>query len=640
MPTKFQLESQPEWHWVATEQTRGALRFTDIAGDEYHAVPEVYRIAFIGRGSAVAYYMTALAPRETVNDPAARTQAAALFRTMAVFGKVDPWTRDVRGEGYINHEEHLIGHWGTEVPRYTTDYMRRQAFADQNARALHRAQQLGATLINENVFAVYKRGEIYQIQTEDGTCYYAAFVVAAMGLGPHRGLGAGRGAPKIPDDVRGLEISRMQRALAPSVIDLDRFMRDYPETGGIDTDINRRLVAPEPLTIVVHGANAGIDAVQRAWQLGHRVEWLCPNEPAFLKGNRLPIARDVDGVTRRMLLRDSEVFVRPDRDGRIRVAWTDDQAREALADLYVVAVGQDPYARGAVGDVLFRTGNLQEARLSMIWDFDQVFGLPFQTLLGYQVPGHRKGFGLQIIGASCEVLTRTLNNTFPVNQLIADFLRQLTPLDEPPTKERCDRQVAASPSLTNKYANEDGRQRYYEEKLANWQRARETRATFERLAAAYLNGLDGSRNVLLDLLSHQFDPTKVPRTLATILDGFREEVFLVGQLATPQWPATTAGASAILPSQLSGVRAVIAALTSFIPEYILRGDANFSTDDRTMLAVYIAQNFQGLTPLQADARVEATMSLRRSDAYPLGFHDDETRRAIQERWDRESKSQL
>lgn len=643
MPKKFKLQSlsSGNFRWVEDDDPFGTRQFKDIAGDEYYAAFKLYRIAFIGHGSAVAYYLTALAPRgERRQDDESDT--LELHRCMAILGRVDPWSAEVRGDGYINHEQHLVGHWGRRVDAYSAEYLRRDAFVRQNAAAFRRAEQLGATMVNDEVYAVNKLGDVYQICTRGGEFYWASFVVVAMGLGPHRGLQAGPGAPNVPDNPSRTVMLQMQRELAPVVIDLDTFMRDYPEPVDVARDTTRRSRTPPPrqLTIIVHGANAGIDAVQRAWQLGHRVEWLCPAAPIFLRGNRLPIERGVDDVTRRMLVRNSEVVVRPD-SGRVRADWTDGGgARNATVDLYVIAVGQEPYAEGAVGDVLFRRGNMREALLSMIWDFDQVFGLPFQTILGYQMPGRRKGFGLQIIGGSTEILTRELRKTFDARRLIDDFKAQLTPLEIEPTREHCDRQIARSESLTRKWGTEQGREEYYQQKLTNWRRANVQRAHFVQLAEAYIGAMAGDRGPIMELLTHQVDPTRVPAQLSTILDRFRDDAFLVGQVATPEWPGTTGGASALLPSQLSAVRAVVAALTAFIPEYIAGGDSNFTTDDRNMLAVHIARSFQGFTEIEADARVSATMSLRRSDRDPLGFHDDELRRTIQERWWRESRRGL
>lgn len=339
------------------------------------------------------------------------------------------------------------------------------------------------------------------------------------------------------------------------------------------------------------------------------------------------------------MLANNDVCVKPIGNEQVQLTWNpkDSNVKQitATVDLFVIVVGQDPDAKGAVGDVLFQEGNIKISELRMMWDFDQVFGLPFQTILGYQVPGHRRGFGLQIIGAACEVLTRKLNPTFNEDRLIKDFREQLTPLGEEPTQETSNEQLEAWPSLKKKWVNNS--KAFHAERLKNWKRAVAQRERFEKLAEAYINGVKTDRGVIFPLLVHQVDPTSVPKQLSKILEEFKNDAFLVGQLASDRWPSTSAAASAILPSQLSAVRAVVAALNAFIPEYISQGDANFTTDDRNMLAVYIASNFQGFTPSEANARVSATMSLRRSDTSPLGFHNDKLRKTIQNRWWNESK---
>lgn len=136
-PKKFQLNklSGTDFSWEKTEAPQGKLQFKDVAQDEYYTDKQIYRIAFVGCGSAIAYYLTALAPRTTSED---ESDSIALHKSMVIFGKVDPWSKEVRGEGYINHEEHLVGHWGTEVAKYSADYLRRSAFVQQNAAAFTR----------------------------------------------------------------------------------------------------------------------------------------------------------------------------------------------------------------------------------------------------------------------------------------------------------------------------------------------------------------------------------------------------------------------------------------------------------------------------------------------------------------------
>jgi hypothetical protein len=648
MPKIYNLETIPGngFYWNESDTKSGSLQFTDCAGDQYYSHTPNYRIALIGHGSTIAYYLTALAVSAGRGD----SNAIDLFKHMLLFGKTDPWEISVRGTGYLNQEAHVISHWSNEVTRYSDDYMRRAEFVAQNAAAFKRAVELGATLAPDDVYSVDKHGDLYMIWAK-GTAYYAAFVVVALGLGPHRGLGAGIGAPQLERDKTPLEIARCQEQLKAAVIDLDAFMRLYPETK--QTASSTTAPREKPVVqqkILVHGANAGIDAAQRAWHLGHEVVWLCPDNPIFLPNNRLPIdvertGTPVDDIHRHMLVRGKDVVVKPADAGKVQASWTErtgsnpELEATATVDVYVVSVGQDPFAKGAVGDVLFKAGNIKPEELSIVWDFDQVFGLPFQTALGYQVAGHRKGFGLQIIGASCETLAREFakeGKVFETKNLHGDFVKQLAPVGVQPSQEKTRAEFERLSSKSK--AQHVSVEAYHEHRVEDWKRATVQAERFKALASDYLNGLENKgrppRSALLNLLIHQIDSDAIPSDLTTILKKFEDDVALVGQLATKDRPATTATSSTVLPSQLGAVRAVVAALNAFIPEYIRGGDANFNTDDRNMLAVYLAQHFD-FEPSDLQARVSATMSLRRSKENPVGFHDDELHRIIQERWKRE-----
>jgi hypothetical protein len=111
-------------------------------------------------------------------------------------------------------------------------------------------------------------------------------------------------------------------------------------------------------------------------------------------------------------------------------------------------------------------------------------------------------------------------------------------------------------------------------------------------------------------------------------------------LSTPDRPAATAISSVLGSAQLGAVRATMAAMHAMIPDYMLGNDsqANFSTDDRTMLAVYIAQNFPFIDPTRANSLVEEIIGARRTSlqkkaiftggsvaSTDLGFSDEQTR---------------
>ncbi len=103
-----------EYRWrVVTERPDGEPSWKDAVGNEFWAGETMARIAFIGYGSAVAYYLTAL---EQVSVSGKQTRADVYGR-MTVFGAVDPWDRTVRGEGYTQPREPPGQPLGEDGPR-------------------------------------------------------------------------------------------------------------------------------------------------------------------------------------------------------------------------------------------------------------------------------------------------------------------------------------------------------------------------------------------------------------------------------------------------------------------------------------------------------------------------------------------
>jgi hypothetical protein len=276
-------------------------------------------------------------------------------------------------------------------------------------------------------------------------------------------------------------------------------------------------------------------------------------------------------------------------------------AKEAEVALYVIALGQNASAPGAIADILTQ-GGLRAGDLEPIYDTNQVFGLPYQTVLGLQTRGTRWSRGLQIIGAAATSLAATWTRDLRHN-----YREQYSiPGDEQ------DPGLVAEPRK---------------------RRALELRQRHFRKAEQYLREMK-----LVDLLDHQIDPTKLPeRFMAEHGDS-------TPHLSTAENPAATAISSVVGAAQLGAIRAVTAAMHAMIPDYMLGGDsqANFTTDDRTMLAVYIAQNFPDIDPTRANDLVEQIIRARRTElnrparftggtvrASDLGFTDQQSRELVQ-----------
>ncbi len=261
-----------------------------------------------------------------------------------------------------------------------------------------------------------------------------------------------------------------------------------------------------------------------------------------------------------------------------------------------------------------------------MYDWNQHFGMPFETVLGFQTKGTRlgmgMGLGLIVIGGVTESLSKDAK--FPVAH---NYAEQLGAPEPKPTLERCQAQLDAWPSMKKKYTTA---QNLLKEQLPLWEQAQRQRDSLLKLAAEYLDSM-----TLMQLLSHQVDPSSVPEKLEEMLARFdykQLDWFQKWQVAKAKQPAASAVASVLLPSHVGAVRAVVGALTTMIPDDITGGDSNFNTDDRTMLAVHLAQSFPNLSASDMDEYVAAIVKLRRGEYSPLGFYTDGARKLIQEGW--------
>ncbi|HEY2030650.1 MAG TPA: hypothetical protein VGH20_15730 [Myxococcales bacterium] len=333
-----------------------------------------YKLAIIGRGSAAAYYVNALGEGYTHNHT-------------LLIGEPDPWVSSAhprsRGDGYINHEEHLIGQWGPTVPAFSTDYMRRSDFARSNEAILDRIgnQRRDSVLKIEPGAVPWIR-----IDLVSGERVWAKKVIIATGAGPHA--------------KRGFEVSGGAKSKA---VDLDTFMRAHPQR----STLGRRR------SVVVHGPNAGIDAVERAGEVEYeRILWFMSesSSPVFLSGNRLQHATHVPPT--KLIERDAFGGLSPKpqksivmidnapRGDRIVVSYVipSGAVRTAEVDLYVYALGQDANERGAVLGML---DDSIKTRLIPIHDLQRRFGDNEQAaIVGFQWNQTTLRYGVEIIGAA------------------------------------------------------------------------------------------------------------------------------------------------------------------------------------------------------------------------------------------------
>jgi hypothetical protein len=348
----------------------------DEAWDKRNLQGDFYKLAFIGRGAACAYYVGALGEGYD-------------HRYSVVVGALDAWrvnNQDVfsRGGGYINHERHLIAHWDDGVPAFSLELHDRDAFADANERILARIEKH----IDAGVASISKPDSWYAIRLRNGKTLYALKVVVGMGAGPH--IHPSKRKVKIAD------------AIPPGLIlDLDSFMRMYSPVGA----------AQGGKTVIVHGPNAGIDAVERAGERGFgNVYWFMSQEsnPAFLPGNRLRHAPYTVPTKLKQVPRESKESVLAlshAGDNKLKVDYLDPDStpKTILADHYVYALGQDPDAEGAVRQVLDR--DTIYSKLEPVFDSQLRYSDDARAaIVALRQAGTDPRNGLEIIGAAVEIL--------------------------------------------------------------------------------------------------------------------------------------------------------------------------------------------------------------------------------------------
>ncbi len=443
-------------------------------------------LAIIGAGSAAAYYVADLGEHYD-------------HRTTVLIGATDAWKTDdadrwTRGSGYINHEAHLIQHHGTQVPAFSTTYMQRQDFAEQNRRVLLRIPE--RQRINAVVSSIREdpSGGFF-ITLQGGRTLHAMKVVVATGAGPHA-----------PPSKRGIAIGA--NVPAKRVMDLDTFMRSYPAS-----------VSGAGKVVVVHGPNAGIDAVERAGECQfEEILWLMSDgsDPILLPGNRLKYAPYVPTLKaiKREAFKD-DVKQQTQRKSIVTLEWNVDHLllhyvtpQKAVStsriDLYVYALGQDPSDPEAVKTLL--TQEILE-QLEPIYDVQRRYGQERRTVLGLRLPDTDGSHGLEVIGAAASAIA-------------GDYTAK-----DANIAKKMERVVKSQPATVVQFA------------------------------------------------------------------------------------------------QLGAVKSSIGALTATMPRYVTK-QANFSTDDRTVLMTFIAIKYPNIAPSRAERIVRSILDNRRThpDEGQRGFH--------------------
>lgn len=357
---------------------------------------DLRKLIILGAGSAAAYYVNAMGEGYD-------------HRHTTIIGELDPWKpnpndKRSRGEGYINHEKHLIGHWGKTVPKFSTRYMQREKFAAATAEILNRIKHRIAAQVE--AISLDNNGWI-RITCQGGSKLWAKKVIIATGAGPH----ARRGFDADPT------------LLGKQVLDLDEFMRSYPPSK-----------SAQGMSVVVHGPNAGIDAVERAGECGFdQIYWFMSqkSEPVFLSGNRLLHAPkipptklierdDFANIKDQLPFKKFKSVVRMEKkNSGLEVSYiTPNQVVQTVqVDLYVYALGQDGGGDGAVlkilGDVLCqqlepiydiqgRHSSLSERQQyeNAVHQQQQLPAIHENVIVAFRLKNTTASWGIEIIGAA------------------------------------------------------------------------------------------------------------------------------------------------------------------------------------------------------------------------------------------------
>jgi hypothetical protein len=375
-------EDQDELSWA--KRRKEAIDWAktwDQEWDKRNLQGDWYKLAFIGRGSSIAYYIGALGKGYD-------------HEHSVVIGEPDAWAPSLstwsRGDGYINHEAHVIAHWDDGVPAFSETVVERAEFAEGNKAIVHRIGKR----VDGTIAKISKPDSWYRIELQDGKVLYALKVVVGTGAGPH-----------IKPEQRKVEVAgNIPRG---KILDLDAFMRLFPRNGPRQDD----------KTVVVHGPNAGIDAVERAGERGFgSVIWLMSDgtDPPLLPGNRLLHAPHTPATKLKKVDRKSKESVLSIRydlgSGKLSLTRKTPEDTEVSfdADYYVYALGQDPDAPGAVNAILDQA--TIKAHLENVYDVQLRYSdEAAAAIVALRQKGTTARNGLEIIGAAVEILLGDLN---------------------------------------------------------------------------------------------------------------------------------------------------------------------------------------------------------------------------------------
>ncbi|WP_343732765.1 hypothetical protein [Duganella sp.] len=585
----------------------------------------LYDTAYLGAGASVAYAIV--------------SQGAAFDRADdIVIGKTQPWAGK-RGPGVVAHPEHMISPIRHFLGLEATDdeWLNRANFSDLIRQVLDRVKM---GVVDANVESVEKTDYGYLI-TAGGVEYHARKVISGIGVGDHtppQGVAAGRIAAS--DSEVG----------AKRIMSMDVFTqvahRLKPGAEGIELDEDAS--TPEQrgdITVVLSGANGGIDVAFDALNRGYKVQWIVGNGGAkFLKGfpnyaAYLPYLRALHSNNQlgKIDLQPEQFEAEEARvqqelpslyEGQTDPMFENVAARfedKGFAGVYFgrmesveevdngikasVAGTADP----VTGDLLVYAqgqgnGNFelfQNHELQPELDVNRRFSESGKTVLGLT----SKDGSLKIIGA----MAYRMGNTIDVKP--ADMQLANAQLDDVCSRRWLDRQVKRNlRKAQQSYAKliplvEDAQQKAAV--LANLRKAKAAKEEItkadsaSRSATALREKALQKFNDLVVPIEAQFEQMRrqpgLARRKRSALNSAQNALYnamlKTGTLAAAMRPVIDSlPADVLLNDQLTPSRSQIEATHNFVP-FNTGQTANFVTDDRTVIATHISARY----PVLADA---------------------------------------
>lgn len=569
----------------------------------------------VGRGSAAAYYLS--------------TVDRSMFPNILVIGYTDPWAEE-RGYNhtdskdainFINHTWQMIAQLSDIFPEFDKELVDRHKFAEANKKVIDRCatsivtakvtkiEEILHTAAPEHLqIPADSSAQIFKVSTNMGLQFYGKKIVVATGAGPHR----------VPDEVKGLNSDR--------IMDMDAFGR-----------MAGTFRNPENMTVFVLGPNAAIDSVETAKFQKFNVVWLVKetNSPSILDTRHQVYAIDAL-ANNKVVYKDHprgtkgfQVMIVRGVIPRIRVTIAGQAPMEG--DLFVYGMGQNPddAIQGMVPTEFIK-------RLQPIYDIDERFGPAHQTVLGLKLENTNWNTGFEIIGAQATQVARgttKIQHTYKkeLAQRVADVqknvLPHLTGALAVPQTEILKKDLADIEKMTPETA------------CASLKRARNW------VGLAYPSW----RNHVNALTALMLNYVTVAQYFAKKPNVEDADLSAAARILTP---------SVIQGPQLGVIRSQATALNAAVPGYVGKqvaefnmpknqkpqfrtaytvtqaggNHANFSSDDRQVLRLFIAVNFPFVSDEDAQTLIAKVLG-GRSDTTTLGgygYGSAESRRFEQE----------